>query len=127
MHKPPHPTYIIDSKAAELGHKVIRLPPYHCQYNAIEMVWAYIKSYVQERNHTFKIKDVEKLFSEAVTAVTPHLWSKYVNHAKKTIDEEWKSEGLDEQSVNEFVINFCPGDFDSDTASESSSTEDDLE
>lgn len=32
MHKPPHPTYFIDSKAAELGFKVIRLPPYHCQY-----------------------------------------------------------------------------------------------
>lgn len=114
LHKPPHPTYVIDSKAAEMGHNVIRLPPYHCQYNPIEMVWAYIKSYVNERNHTFKLKDVEKLFNDAVTAVTPDLWDRYVNHTKKTIDEEWKSEGLDEESVREFVINLCPGDFDSE-------------
>lgn len=127
LHKPPHPTYVVDSKAAELGHKVIRLPPYHCQYNSIEMVWAFIKSFVEERNHTFKIKDVEKLFTDAVMAVTPDLWSKYAHHTKKTIDEEWKSEGLDDQSVREFVINLCPGDFDSDTGSESSSTEDDIE
>jgi transposase len=126
MHKPPHPTYVIDDKAAELGHKIIRLPPYHCQYNAIEMVWAYIKSYVKERNHTFKMKDVETLFAEGVAAVTPELWSKYANHAKKIMNEEWKNEGLDEQSVKDFVINLCPGDFDSDTGSESGS-EDDLE
>lgn len=52
LHKPPHPSYIIDSKAADKGQKVIRLPPNHCQYNSIEMVSAYIKSYVNERNHT---------------------------------------------------------------------------
>jgi transposase len=127
LHKPPYPTYVVDSKAAELGHKVLRLPPYHCQYNPIEMVWAFVKSYVQERNHTFKLKDVEKLFTDAVSAVTPDLWSKYVSHTQKVIDEEWRCEGLDEQSVREFVINLCPGDLNSDTESESSSTEDDME
>ncbi|GBP00310.1 hypothetical protein EVAR_102320_1 [Eumeta japonica] len=42
-HKPPTPTYALDEMAKEKGHQVLRLPPYHCQYNAIELIWAQIK------------------------------------------------------------------------------------
>lgn len=112
LHKPPIPTYEIDSKATELGFKVIRIPPYHCHYNPIEMVWSYLKSFVRERNKTFKLKDVKQLFFEAIDRVTPELWSKYVKHAKKAMDEDWASEGLNDRSVEEFIINLCPGDSD---------------
>lgn len=126
LHKPPRPTYIIDSKASELGYNVIRLPPYHCHYNAIEMVWGCIKTYVKEKNVTFKLQDVEKIFSEAVTKVTPDLWYKYVQHVKKSMNEDWESEGLNNYSVREFIINLCPGDTDSENDSESEFDEDDI-
>lgn len=42
-HKPPTPTYVLDEMAKKRGHEVLRLPPYHCQYNAIELIWAQIK------------------------------------------------------------------------------------
>ena len=42
MHK-PQTTYKLDMMAREYGHEVLRLPPYHCQYNAIELIWAQIK------------------------------------------------------------------------------------
>lgn len=42
-HKPPTPTYALDEIAKEKGHQVLRLPPYHCQYNAIELIWGQIK------------------------------------------------------------------------------------
>lgn len=125
LHKPPIPTYAIDSKAAEKGFKVIRLPPYHCQYNPIEMVWAYLKPYVKERNKDFKLKDGNELFMEAVNQVTPELWSRYVQHMKKTIDADWTSEGLSDKSVQEFIINLCLGDFESDSDSENNSDQDD--
>lgn len=32
--------YVIDAIAEEAGHRVVRLPPYHCQYNPIELIWA---------------------------------------------------------------------------------------
>lgn len=38
-----HPSYFLDELAKSNGHTVIRLPPYHCQYNAIELIWAQIK------------------------------------------------------------------------------------
>lgn len=43
IHKPRTPTYVLDEMAQEQGHTVIRLPPYHCQYNAIELIWAQVK------------------------------------------------------------------------------------
>lgn len=42
-HKPREPVYLLDEAAKQRGHTVIRLPPYHCQYNAIELIWAQIK------------------------------------------------------------------------------------
>lgn len=41
--KPLKPRYVRDELADEHGHKIMRLPPYHCQYNAIELIWAQIK------------------------------------------------------------------------------------
>jgi len=49
-----------------MGHEVIRLPPYHCQYNPIELIWAQVKGEVVTKNSTFKIADVEKLMHEAI-------------------------------------------------------------
>jgi transposase len=34
--------YVIDSIVSQHGHKVLGLPPYHCQFNPIEMVWGYL-------------------------------------------------------------------------------------
>lgn len=42
-HKPPTPTNALGEMAKEKGHQVLRLSPYHCQYNAIELIWAQIK------------------------------------------------------------------------------------
>lgn len=121
LHKPPMPTYEIDDKATKLGFSVIRLPPYHCHYNPIEMVWSTLKRHVRERNTTFKIQDVKDLFLEAVHMVKPEHWMKYVDHVKKLLDEDWKKEGLDEQSVQQFLINLTPGESDDSDSSDSDS------
>lgn len=119
LHKPPMPTYEIDQKAAKLGFSVIRLPPYHCHYNPIEMVWSTLKRHVRERNTTFKISDVKDLFLEAVHTVKPEHWVKYVDHVKKQLDEDWKNEGLQEQSVQQFLIDLTPGESDESDSSDS--------
>ena len=35
--------HYLDEYVKPFGHKILRLPPYHCQYNAIEMVWSQCK------------------------------------------------------------------------------------
>jgi len=59
-----------------MGHEVVRLPPYHCQYNPIELIWAQVKGDVAKKNVSFKIADVEKLVNEALDGVTVDSWKK---------------------------------------------------
>lgn len=42
----PESIYEIDTILSTHGHKVIRLPPYHCDMNPIEMIWGILKSKV---------------------------------------------------------------------------------
>ncbi|RZC39542.1 DDE 3 domain containing protein, partial [Asbolus verrucosus] len=37
--------YNVDDMAKERGFQVLRLPPYHCNFNPIEMIWAELKSH----------------------------------------------------------------------------------
>lgn len=41
--------YELDILAAQHGHTVIRLPPYHCQYKPIELLWAKVKEEIAKK------------------------------------------------------------------------------
>ena len=77
QHKSKSLRYNTDEKAKKNGHTVLRLPPYHCDLNPIEMVWSQIKQYTKARNTTFKIKDVDVFMREAITHVTAEQWDNY--------------------------------------------------
>ncbi|XP_055904959.1 uncharacterized protein LOC129940597 [Eupeodes corollae] len=49
-HKTRYETYVVDDMAQAAGHEVLRLPPYHCELNPIELVWAQVKGFVACRN-----------------------------------------------------------------------------
>lgn len=66
---PTEKKYELDEFAFKMGHEVVRLPPYHCQYNPIEMIWAQAKRQVASKNTTFKMADVETLMHEAIDSV----------------------------------------------------------
>ena len=55
---------VIDNIAKKYGHEVIRLPPYHCNLNATELIWADEKNYVAHENREMTLKSVEALFRE---------------------------------------------------------------
>ncbi|XP_045132189.1 uncharacterized protein LOC123516652 [Portunus trituberculatus] len=71
--------YVIDKTASEHGHKVVRLPPYHCNYNPIELIWAQVKGYVAKRN-TFKIANLKPLVQESLNSITADNWKNAVRH-----------------------------------------------
>ena len=89
MSKPREKRYQLDELAYQMGHEVIRLPPYHCQYNPIELIWAQVKGEVATKNTTFKIADVEKLMHEAIDAVTIGNWEKCVRHAEELQNKDF--------------------------------------
>lgn len=112
-HRKRYEAYIVDEIAKTKNKTVLRLPPYHCELNPIELIWAQIKGDVASRNTTFKMVDLKNLFYSAVQKITPEQWKKCVKHVENVIEPKMNEmdhnfEGLSER----FIINV--GD-DSDT------------
>ena len=68
------PRYRIDQVTREAGHTVLRLPPYHCDLNPIELIWSHLKRYVAANNVTFKLPDVQQLAEGAFKTITAERW-----------------------------------------------------
>ena len=83
-------TYVIDELAKSANKTVLRLPPYHCELNPIELAWASVKNYVRMNNRTFKINDVKKLLEEGVERVTPDMWKNLLGHIIKVEEKFWQ-------------------------------------
>ena len=97
--------YVIDETAKEYNIRVLRLPPYHCELNPIELIWSQVKGYVAQNNTTFKLVDVRKLLEEACIQVTPEKWANCVRHVAEV--EEPRCWDLDDRidSIEPVVIN----------------------
>ncbi|GBP12632.1 Retrovirus-related Pol polyprotein from transposon TNT 1-94 [Eumeta japonica] len=90
-HKPPTPTYALGEMAKGKSHQVLRLPPYQCQYNAIELIWAQIKGHAARNNTSppFTANSMLALLQEAINNVQPEDWSKVVNKTVRDIMSDW--------------------------------------
>ncbi|XP_047998733.1 uncharacterized protein LOC125236081 [Leguminivora glycinivorella] len=51
----------VDELAAAHNVTILRLPPYHCELNPIELVWAQVKGHVAKKNKSFKMAEVKTL------------------------------------------------------------------
>jgi hypothetical protein len=74
--------------------KIIWTPVAHCEFNAIELIWAWVKREIAKENKTFKIKDVEKMCIEKLRSIPGDLWRKAVQHVKKIEEEYWVKDRL---------------------------------
>jgi len=63
--------YVIDELAKENNKIVLRLQPYHCELNSIELAWLSVKQYVKMNNTSYKLPDLKQLLFEGVERVTP--------------------------------------------------------
>ncbi|XP_076028388.1 uncharacterized protein LOC143017484 [Oratosquilla oratoria] len=74
--------YKINDLAAAAGYKVIRLPPYYCQFNPIELMWGQIKQEIKKNNSNDKqqMKNIEDLVIKTIENVTPEDWRKCIQY-----------------------------------------------
>lgn len=79
--------FVVDQIIEKAGHEVLRLPPYHCQFNAIEMVWSQAKRYFDK--NIIKNKDVFGTWEQALKSVSTEQWAHYVEHTNKIIKSAW--------------------------------------
>lgn len=61
QHKQQYNTLLIDEMAKQHNKIVLRLPPYHCELNPIELIQADMKYMVASRKVTFKFADMKIL------------------------------------------------------------------
>jgi transposase len=76
--KPKFVQYVLDVIIHTRGHTVVRLPPHHCKYNPIELVWAQVNREVADKNNIFRISDVEMLMNTALENITKAVWQSCV-------------------------------------------------
>lgn len=96
-------SFVTDSLIQSAGHEVLRLPPYHCQFNAIEMVWSQAKRFYDKE--VLATKDVLDTWKRAIRNVTPSQWANYVKHTDKVIKTAWDKEKDISPNVKPIIIN----------------------
>ncbi|XP_049273670.1 uncharacterized protein LOC119399462 [Rhipicephalus sanguineus] len=103
-HKKMFSAYRVDVLGKAVGHDFVRLPPYHCEFNPIEMIWSQVKGYVAANNTSFTLAGVEKLVPESIALVTPDNWLRACNHVEKSEDEFWQRDGLIDAKLDQLII-----------------------
>ncbi|XP_076635454.1 uncharacterized protein LOC143348747 [Colletes latitarsis] len=112
-------TFKIDQILKLHGHNTLRLPPYNCDLNPIELVWAEMKRNLRERNVSILTKDqLETYTAEALNGITATFWNNCCKHVEKLKNEYWEKDGLLKDVVE--AMGLVTLDEESDAESESS-------
>lgn len=73
--------YVVDDCALNNGHTVLRLPPYFCILNPIELIWAQLKGNIRRKNVAPKLSSaVLQLIAEEVKNITSTSWKNAIEH-----------------------------------------------
>ena len=119
MNKERYQRYEIDELASAAGHKILRLPPYYCQFNPIELVWAQVKNKIKKHNSNSNqsMKKVEEITKQAIQEVTKENWQKCIEHVHK-IEKDYRAKDIAyEHLYDSFTIDLLSSD-ESDAESE---------
>ncbi|XP_068247960.1 uncharacterized protein [Palaemon carinicauda] len=109
--------YVIDKMPRENGHRIVRLPPYHCQYNPIELIWGQVEKYVAKKNY-FRMDNLKPLLQEALQQVSKENWSNAVKHMRNLQRKDCELDDAAEHLLDSFIINIGSSDDDDDDDNE---------
>ncbi|XP_050508967.1 uncharacterized protein LOC126886159 [Diabrotica virgifera virgifera] len=93
--------FVVDQVIESYGHQVLRLPPYHCQFNPIEYIWGTAKQYYD--NHIgpngYTDEAVWETWREALSIATPEVWRICIYKCEKLIEDWW----IRKNKINEII------------------------
>jgi transposase len=76
--------YVCDKLATEKGHVVLRLPPYYCVFNPIELIWHQVKANVRRNNTSPTLNaSVIELTKNIVSSISADSWKNCIHHVVK--------------------------------------------
>ena len=105
------------------GHEVVRLPVAHCTLNPIELAWAQVKGHIKSNARAFNLTEVEQLAWDGFEVVTADRWKKLIRHVREKVEDHyWSCDGLYEQRIQRFIIEFGESDSDGSPSGEETCT-----
>ncbi|XP_068208343.1 uncharacterized protein [Palaemon carinicauda] len=103
--------------AHENGHRIVRLPPYHCQYYPIELIWEQVKKYVAKKKY-FTMANLKSLLQGVLQQVSKENWSNTVKHVRNLRRKNCELDDAAEHTLinllDSFIINIGSSDDDDD-------------
>ena len=98
--------YKVDLIAQEFGFEVLRLPPYHCVLNPIEMVWNQFKSHARRMNvfTSEPAKVVQMIRDVFKEKILPSHCVNYDRHIRKEEETFKKMDGILDTHIDPFII-----------------------
>ena len=104
IHRPTNKSKVIDNNAKRYGHEVLRLPPYHRDLNAIELIWADEKNFVARENTEMTLESVGKLFRKRRAEITAEMCKKCVKHVEHVELSYWKTDRTIDLKLDQLEI-----------------------
>ncbi|XP_050665072.1 uncharacterized protein LOC126965483 [Leptidea sinapis] len=98
------PVYEADVMLEENGHKVLRLPPYHCDLNPIELIWSVLKRRVAEKNVGQEANKIVHITEEEFATITAEEWNKECEHVIKMEDQYCADGPVIDSETERFII-----------------------
>ncbi|XP_071632141.1 uncharacterized protein [Temnothorax longispinosus] len=115
LHKDRFDKYVTDEMAKQADKTVLRLPPYHCELNPIEMVWSMVKGYVKINNNTFKTQDVKLLLEQGIERVTTEHWNNFIKQVRDKEKKMWEIDHIADRLIDRTSLHVT-GETDSETS-----------
>ncbi|KAF2905486.1 hypothetical protein ILUMI_00691 [Ignelater luminosus] len=82
----PSKIYLADQIAEQYGHKVVRLPTYHCIFNPIELIWEITKNYYNRHiGRDGGGIELLNMSQEALQTATAEVWQNAITHTEDEI------------------------------------------
>lgn len=99
--RPRRKEYVLDALAEDKGHAVLRLPPYHCGLNPMELAWAMVKGHVKQNGGAARGADgVRRLLDAAIERVAPRDWRGFIEHVVEEEDRLWTVDDIMDDTID---------------------------
>lgn len=88
--KPRFNTYFVDEHVKSKNMNVLLTPPYHYEFNPIELAWSFSQKVPADKQYHFQTSGRKKLLIDGVNQCTPEMWKNFVQHVNKVENRFWK-------------------------------------
>lgn len=115
--KQPYEARVVDEMAKGKNKTVLRLPPYHCDLNPIEMIWAQVKGDVASYNKIYKMAELKILLSNSIKNIDATKWKKCIEHVQNVVEPKMNVMDRNvETMIESFLMNVGSDSDSSDTS-----------